>query len=196
MSMMMMDIKNNKPVNWFSWQIQEILSLCDFYIEIGLCKKYENMLQQLEEFQLAILRIDENRENFLKKIMKASYSLKRHLMIHSVFDINSPKSNDWLVKFMINELQPTEEEIEEAHKKEEIPNWIKNSLSIFDPQPIGIEKYLDNVEIQYKMYGDWKKGEFYDPIIISDRYFRSCRKSMSDEELTETISSYETVSIN
>lgn len=191
-----MDLKNGKPVDWYSWYVSHIMSICDFYIEIGWCKRYKDRLEQLEQFQQAVIRVDDNRERILKIFLKNSPGLRTYLMIHSVFDIDDFKKGDWFVKFMINELNPTDEIIKKVHEKDHVPEEILEKLAIFNPRPLGFEKHVDNVEIRYKMYGNWRKGESSDPIVITDRAWENIGRKISQEEMEKIISSYEPITIS
>ncbi len=191
----MTDLKNKKQVNWFSWQAQYISSLCNFYIETGWCKNYEDDLIKYEEFLQAVTMVDDNRKYVLHRIINKSRGLREFLMIHSVFDIKSNAKGDWLVKFLIDELYPTDEDVKKAHEKELVPYWVLEKLSIFDPRLIGFEGKLDNIEIRYKMYGNWNKGESSDPIIINNRAWENTGKQLTNKELEKFISSYKTITV-
>ena len=138
----------------------------------------------------SILQIEHKKRNILKYVINNTPGLRRYMIIHSIFDINSLEDGDWLAKFMLNELYPTNEEVSEAHKKDDIPQFVLDSLSIFDPMPLGFEKHYDNVKIYYKMYGDWKTGESTTPVTIIDKTWEGFGKKMSNEDLEEIISSY------
>lgn len=190
------NLKNNRPVDWYNWRAKHLISICNFYIEIGWCKKYNNYLEQFEEFQLAVSKVDDNRERIIRSILDRSPGLREYLMIHSVFDIDDNNSGDWLVKLMINKLVPTDEEVARAHKLDCIPDEIMEKLSVFDPKPFGFEKNLDETIIRYKMYGNWRKGESTDPITVIDRGWENVGRKVSLKTLRNIIASYKPVSIN
>ena len=192
-----MDLKNEKPVDWYGWSFNEIESIRRFYTQVGWCKNHENKLRQYEDFQQAVLEVNNSKERILKGIInsKKSPGLRQFLIIHSVFDIDDNKSKDWLVRLMINELQPTDEEIIEIHRKDKIPDFIIEKLSIFNPQPFGFEKHIDNVKIYYKMINNWVDGVYIEPITIIDRDWECSVKKITNKELENTIARYKNIVI-
>ena len=192
-----MDLKNEKPVDWYGWSFNEIESIRRFYTQVGWCKSHENKLRQYEDFQQAVLEVNNSKERILKGIInsKKSPGLRQFLIIHSVFDIDDNKSKDWLVRLMINELQPTDEEIIEIHRKDKIPDFIMEKLSIFNPQPFGFEKHIDNVKIYYKMINNWVDGVYIEPITIIDRDWECSVKKITNKELENTIARYKNIVI-
>jgi len=193
---MVINLKSGMLDDWYNWTTSEIMSICQFYIDIGWCKKYEDNLRQYEEFQQSVLRVNNNKEKVLSGIIDRSPGLLQYLMIHSVFDIDDYIHGDWLVKFMIEKLSPTDKDVADAHNINNVPEWVMKELSIFDPKPIGFEGLLDNTEIYFKMFGDWRKGESTDPITIVDKAWKGYGKKIPNEKLAEILSSYDNIRIN
>ena len=146
--------------------MNEIHKLCDFYIELGWCKMYNNRADQFESFLSAIYRFSIKKEMILANIMHKSPSLRRYMMIHSVFPVNV-KKRDWLVKFMIQSLYPSDKYVEQIIIPKDVPEHIINKFAIFNPKPVGLE--MEPVRI---MYGMWQSG-FAPPINIIDTDFEN-----------------------
>lgn len=191
----MISLKNNSPVSWYSWSIKNLESICRFYIKIEWCKRHHDKLMQYESLQEAVTMINNNKEKILSGIINKSPGLRQFLIIHSVFNIYDNKSEDWLVRLMIDELYPTDKEIVMAHKKDEIPDFIMDKLSIFDPKPLGFEKNLDNVKIHYKMIDNWEDGKYTDPITVIDRLWEDDPDQLTKEELEGVLSSYKNIKV-
>ena len=192
-----MDLKNERPVDWYGWSFKEMESMRKFYTSVKWCDNHKDMLRQYEDFQQAVLMVNNNKERILRGIInsKKSPELKQFLTIHSVFDIDDNKNSDWLVKLMLEELSPTDKDVEEAHKKDEIPDFIMEKLSIFNPQPFGFEKNWDNVKIYYKMVGNWKDGVYTEPITVIDRDWEWELRKLTNKELVDAISRYKNIAI-
>ena len=188
-----MKLKNDDPIDWYNWKYMEIESLRNLYVEIGWCKEYKDKLKNYEMFLITVKEVSEKIEDILELIIIKTKGLKRFMSIHSVFNIHDNIKGDWFVKFIINILKVTDEEIYEAHRKDEIPEEIMSKLSIFDPKPLGFEKYIHDIELHYKLWGNWKKYEQTDPIKIFNRTWESIGKKMKNNEIENILSKFDII---
>lgn len=157
-------LKSSRPVDWGSWVNRELVDLLGFYIEIGWCKQYDNEITQYRAFLHAVDRFSARKEEILRKIIRTVPGLKVYMVLHSVFRITAPREDDWFVQFMVEELRLTDEEMAEATKAPEIPQEFLDALKDFDPEPVGL--VMDNVRLEYKLWGHPKRGESPMPIHI------------------------------
>ena len=158
------DLERGSYINWSDWKIGELHNLCKFYIDNKICKKIDDQAKQYREFYFKVLEVNSARGRMLNDIINHSPGLKQYLQIHSVFEIGA-KNKDWLNLEMISILSVSEKDIEEAHKKEFVPQIILDKLKMFDPEPAGFE--VDPVRIEYDLWGrngpiavidtDWEK---------------------------------------
>jgi hypothetical protein len=166
------------------------------FIELGLCEKYDDRLLQYEKFEQVVLNIKNKTRDMLKAIINGVPNLKLFMIIHSVFGINDNKRGDWLVQFLSKELMPTEEDIKMLHQLDDVPQDALDQLKMFDPKPVGFEKHLHNVRIEYKMWGDREKGEQVDPVKIIDRGWETIGREIElRANVSELISKYKTINI-
>jgi hypothetical protein len=189
-------LKSSESVEWKDWYNSELISLCKAFIELGLCEKYDDRLLQYEEFEQVVMNVRRKTVDMLKIIINGVPDLKLFMIIHSVFGINDNKKSDWLVRFLIKELVPTEEDIKNLHQVDKIPQDILDQLKAFDPKPIGFDKYLQNIRIEYKMWGDRERGEQTDPVKVIDRDWEMIGKEMElRANVSEFISKYKVIDI-
>jgi hypothetical protein len=151
---------------------------------------------QYEAFQEAVRIVELKIKTILDKIIDTVPGLRRYMMIHSIFKLDDNIHGDWLVRYMIKKLCPTEQEIKEAHKKEEVPQEILNKLAMFYPSPLGFEKNCDNVKLVYEMWGNPEKGGSIYPVTIIDRGWE--KLNLEREKLSEArsfISKFEVIDV-
>lgn len=160
MSILLSNLKSQGHVEWDKWYNQELLSLCEFYVEIKFCKKIKNQIEQFEEFALAVEKVYQHKEQMLDAVIQHSPGLRDYLIIHSVFDADAAQNGDWFIQKMLKILQPTEEDIKRINTKPFVPQELLDKLAIFDPEPIGL--IVEPIRIEYGLY---KRGG---PIIIID----------------------------
>ena len=172
----------------------EIASYCHMYIELGWCKKYQNTLCQYEALQCSINTVKKQIQGILKTVINRVPGLKTYMIVHSVFGVKDCRKGNWLSQFMISELFPTDGEIKEAHKKDEVPQEILDKLAAFEPVVFGFERNIDDKMIEYNMSGNTFKGEY--PITIIDRTWARIGSEAEDrKKAIEAISKYETIKI-
>jgi len=161
-------IKSESPVEWNRWPGIQVKEMCELYIEIGWCKVYPNKVSQYEAFQFALTQVELKIKEILGNFIKMDW-LRKYMIMHSVFPIDANKSSDWLVKFMSEQLVPTDKEVDEIHQSEDVPDWVMEKLKKFAPRAFtNFESSYDGVRIEYKMWGDTRKGESRDPINVID----------------------------
>lgn len=189
-------IKSGKQVNWYSWKLNDIVQMCLFYKELGWCKDYKSNIAQYEAFEFALRQVELKIKEILKNFLKRSW-LKQFLIVHSVFPLNANRSGDWFVKFMCDNLVPTDDEVKNIYKKDVIPDDILDHLAIFDPRPMSqFEKLYEFIRIEYKFWGDPRKGESTSPINIIDLAWEKIELEVLErEEAKKEIATYDFVDI-
>jgi len=163
------NLKSGKQVDFYDWHNSDIASYCEMYISFGWCKRYKDNIWQYEAFQEAVRSVELKIKIILDRIIDKVPGLKQFMIIHSVFGIHDNVSSDWLVRYMINKLYPTDEEVEKAHEKDHVPEEIMDQLKIFDPMLLGFEKNCYNIRLEYKMWGNSQKKESIYPLTIINR---------------------------
>jgi len=179
-------LRSNQPININQWKMDDIKSLCEFYIELGWGKRYKQWADQLEVFLSSIYRFISKRCKVLANMIYKTPVLRKYLTIHSVFPINE-KEYDWLIRFMINILYPSDRDIENLIKTKEVPEYIINKLSIFNPEPIKLEFFPHRIK-----YGMWQK-KFAPPINIIDIDFENT--GIKNIDMKKELARYDHVSI-
>jgi len=180
----MASLRSGTQVSISKWKMNELKSLCDFFIEIGWCKEYKNLSDQFEVFLLAIHNFDSKRELILDSIFKQVPALRKYLLLHGVFQIER-KKHDWFIQYMLRMLSPTDKEIKNMTLLPKVPEDIINKLAIFDPKPIGVT--MEPVRIEFGM---WQKNYPY-PIQIIDIDFERLGQTAIDTK--DEISQHETI---
>lgn len=180
-------------MDWYNWRCVELECLRKVYIKIGWCKEHNDNLKNYEDFVLSVKKMSKKKKAFIKYIIINTKGLKRFMSIHSVFGINDNKEGDWFVKYIISLLKVTDEEVKAVHKKDKLPKEIITTFSVFNPEPIGFEKYLHDVELYYKLWGSWKKKEQTNPIKILDRKWESIGKKFTNDEIDKILSEFECI---
>lgn len=168
----------------------------DLYIDLRWCKPHSNDLEQYEALEQSLIVVELKIKGILKAVINKTENLKMHMIIHSVFPINAHKSGDWLVKFMIDELYPSDKEVAEAFESEEVPDWIMKKLAIFKPRALCKFGYISNERIEYEMWGNPKEGGSYDPINVIDRGWEEYEKEIAQKKYAiESLNQFETIKI-
>jgi hypothetical protein len=142
------------------WQIKEIRSVCNLFVEVKFCKKVQNEIAQLEAFANSIGQIYPRKEEMVEKLISTAPGLRDYLIVHAEPKPGIVIEDDWLAMKLVNFLKPSDSDIERIYKKQPVPQYVLDKLSIFDPEPVGFEK--DAIRIEYGFYG---KG---DPLNVID----------------------------
>jgi len=188
------NLVNGKTVDWNNWTNREILNYCDLYIESKWCNVYKMRVDQIQEYQQAVHKVESRKIDILNSIIDKTKGLKKYMMIHSIFNIDAKSKGDWFVKYLVNKLQPAQWQVDIVHKKKEIPTDIMELFKKFNPKPISdYDEVLDNTKIYYKLYGNRFKGEQSDPILVIDRSWEKLDRPIPIEEVEESISSFEEI---
>lgn len=90
------------------------------------------------------------------------------MILHSVFPVDYDTSRDWLQGYMAKRLMPTNEDVARWLCVPELPAEIGQALAAFDPIPLSEYMDMDNVRIEYKMFGNFTHGESDNPINVID----------------------------
>ena len=185
---------SGEQVNWNDWTNREILSYCDLYIEAKWCNVYKKRDDQIREYQQAVHNVEGKKIAILDSIIDGTKYLKKYMIMHSVFDINADTKGDWFVKYLVNKLQPTQEQVDYVHKKNEIPANIMEMFNKFDPKPISnFEENYDDTLISYKLHGKRFKGEQSEPIFRIDKVWERMERQIPIDKVEKYISSFEEI---
>lgn len=158
-------LKSTEQRNWSPWENNDLQMICNTYIDCKLCRKHYNLLKQYEAFAASVAMVSKNIEGILRGFINRVPDLKIFMMVNSVFDVNANRNGDWLVKFFIRELFPTDQQIEEVYEKDEVSQEILDKLKMFDPTPLGFEHYCDDIRIEYKLFNGYKDSiNMIDPV--------------------------------
>lgn len=185
-------LRKNLPVDWESPDIKRIEESISFYLDIGLCEKRDDTLQQYILFFNAIKKIKVNCEGILGKIIDTVPGLKLFMIIHSSFDDEAEIYGDWLEKFMIKKLTMDENSIKEEIKDRYPPKHLLDMFKIFDPTPVLFELYPIRIE-----YGMWKKNKnqrIVDPINIIDTNWEKL-EAINPTDVSKIIAEYGDISV-
>ena len=187
-------LTSKEQINWNDWINREILSYCDLYIEAKFCKVYKVRYDQILAYQQAVHNVKEKRIDILDAIIDNTKYLKKYMIIHSVFDIKANTTGDWFVQYLIDKLQPTQEQVDYVHKKNDIPANIMEMFNKFNPRPISnFEETYDNALISYKLHGKRLEGEQSEPIFRIDKVWNSMERQIPIDMVEKYISSFEEI---
>lgn len=186
-------LESKKPVDWSSWVNRELAEILQFYIEIEWCKFYpQDQLKQYKAFLHAANQFDRQAKGILRNIIRVVPGLKMYMVKHSVFRVGANREDDWFVQFMMYELMPTDEEIQKELTLPGVPEEYLARLrdAGFDPGPIGMT--MDNIRIEYKLWGHPRRGESPHPINIIDIDWEKINKNFAPDP-EQFIAQYEEI---
>jgi hypothetical protein len=150
-------------VNFDRYPYSELSGYLELFIELGWCTRCDSNLKSYEGLLLQFNIVQDRLEQIISDMVNDIPGFKRFLLIHSVFNVND---RDWLEKYMAKILQPDECDIDWFISDPFIPPDIMEKLKQFDPEAVGATP--DPIRITYKMWGNFKKGEQYEPICLTD----------------------------
>jgi len=159
-------LKSGHEIDRDGWDFKGITPILSSYIRVGWCKRSDNEVEQYEWLMQAVNHMEVTKREFLRTLFDRVDGLRQFLIMHSVFDLTSGKSNDWLVKFMRDYTQLTDEEVCDYMYKQELPEDVVNLLDIFGPECADVP--TDDVTIRYGMWMKSSEGRPVDPIWVID----------------------------
>jgi hypothetical protein len=157
-------------VDWGTYANREIMKCWDLYLSIGWCKKEDGVDDFLKMTSLlrAIEKVNENIEQVLDSFILRMPDLRKFMILHSVFPATYNRTHDWLQGYMVRRLMPTDKEVKDWLFVPELPSELSEQFAAFDPEPLAPNMQMDNVRIEYQMFGNVKRGESDNPINVID----------------------------
>lgn len=180
-------INRQDDIDWSSWEAKNVVEALNFFLRSGLCKKSDDFKTQYNIFLVAFYKIDRNIEKILSIAIDKTPGLKAFMGDHSIFDSDTNKKGDWLQRFMMKKLMPTNKEVYDTFHPEPVPQELLNKFRIFDPVQVVLE--MDPIVIQYGM---WRKGHtnrMLDPINITYTDFDNF-EFVKPEDIAKEIAKY------
>jgi hypothetical protein len=169
------DLKLNKIPDFGRGAAKELEGYLHLFLDLGWCTKGDGYLDTYARLAVAFNSVEEKIEQIISDIVSRTENMKQFLIVHSVFSRFAYSQGDWLEKYMIQLLTLTDEDIEWFNTAPYVPKDIMEKLSILDPEPI---RYLiDPIIVEYKMWGNSKNGESYDPINVIDLDWKDLHKN-------------------
>ena len=138
---------------------KSLKSLCEFYIELGLCKRDLDPLRQYEMFSKQVEYIWEKKDRKLRVMIGKYPAVRSFLMMHSEFMNNESGQNRWFIPLMRSILTPDDNELDSIKIKSKVPQELLDKLEMFDPEPIDWDD--DGMVVLYNIYD-------FEPIKIVD----------------------------
>jgi len=156
-------------VDWGTYTNREISKCLDLYTSVGWCKKtIKTPIAQMQSLLRAIENVNEHVEKVLDSFILRKPYLRKYMILHSVFPVEYKQNHDWLQGYMARRLMPTDREVEEWLAVPELPPELAEQFAAFDPKPISQHMQMDNVRLEYQMFGNVKRGESDNPINAID----------------------------
>jgi hypothetical protein len=181
-------LKSGEPVDWEDAEVKRIMDTCRFYNEMGLVDYSADLVTMYETLMTKIKATRKNIKEIINKIIKNTKGMRYYMIMHSVFPVNAMEENDWLVKLMLEILDPTDKDIQWFIRKPAfIPADIMSSLSCFDPEVLTVS--VDTIRIEYQLY------KSRNPINVIDTDFEKITGLKPDDEVraheTDILSTYD-----
>lgn len=173
------DLKNKQIPNFDKNPAKELENYLNMFLDLRICDRGDGYVDTYERLLVAFHEVSENINQIISDIVNQVPYMRKFLIIHSVFDINT-KKGDWLQRFMAEILQPTPKDMEWFHSKPIVPKDIMDKLSILDPE--SIRWMNDPIMIKYKMWGKVSDGDSYEPINIIDLDWKSADKERQEKK--------------
>lgn len=175
------------------WFIDAVNNVTNLYIKLRWISRVDNNLSQLVLLHNCIISVTEKMQDIIHNFLKDT-DLRMFLLTHSVFIVGSNTSMDPLVSIMIEELQPTNEDINLfIHKQidEEVGLALKK-LSGFDPELVPYSVYP--LFVIYKLYGNKMIGDSYRPVEVYDEDFLQPQNDvLTDEQVRAILEEYQPI---
>jgi len=157
-------INRQDDIDWGTWEAKRVEEALGFFLRKKLCVKADDLKAQYSIFLISFYKIESNIEKILDIMIDKTLGLKAFMCNHSIFDINANKRGDWLQRFMIKKLMPTDKEVYQQLHPDPVPQDLLDKFSIFDPVQIVLE--MDLIKIQYGMWRRDHNKRVLDPINI------------------------------
>lgn len=157
-------VNRKDEINWSDWEPKRVGEVLDFFKRKKLCKTVSDIRKQYNIFLVAYCNIDDNILKILNAMMDKTPGLSEFMSTHSTFDADANSKGDWLQRFMIEKLMPTDEEVYKFFHPEPVPQYLLDKFKLFDPVQVIFE--MDPIRIEYGM---WRRGgnkRILDPINI------------------------------
>ena len=155
------------------------------FLDYRIIKKKDTELENFSAYNCKVLHMNHYLEDYLRIFMEQSPSMRKFMLLHSVFtfSIDFPISRS--TAFFRRYLQPTAQEIGQFVHPTPPPKEIMDMIAVFDPEPVFAElhgyivKYDDNRE----------------PIRIIDPDFEEAAKIIPEELVKDFISAYDVIAL-
>lgn len=183
-------INGGHEVDWYSWEAKRADQALDFFTKKGLCKKGGNLKERYNNFIVKYYEVERGIDRILDFAIDKTPGLKTFMVIHSIFDHDANKKGDWLQRYMLKKLMPTEKEVYEEFNPEPIPKDLLERFKIFDPVQVTFE--MDQIKIQYGMWRKDNDGRLVDPINVIHTDFDGI-KLFRQADVVNEIAKYENI---
>lgn len=180
-------INRQDNIDWRTWEAKRVEEALSFFLRKKLCAKADNLKIQYSVFLVSFCKIENNIERILDIIIDKTPGLKTFMCNHSIFNTNI-KRVDWLQRFMLKKLMPTDEEVYQQFHPDPVPQDLLDKFSIFDPVQIVLE--MDLIKIQYGMWHRDHNKRVLDPINIIYTDFDDIVKQ---EDVKKEITKYQDI---
>jgi hypothetical protein len=164
-------------VNFDRFPYQDLQTILNAFIEMGWSKRYNTDKETYAHLLVDCRMVENDIEHIISSIVNNTDGMKMFLLVHSSFNANV-NQHDWLERFFIKLLQPSSSDQSWLEWEPNIPEKILKKVAIFDPVPC--REINDGVKVTYKMWGNFKKGEQTEPILITDLLWEQIDKEATD----------------
>ena len=148
------------------------MSVYKYYVEdTGMCKV--DVDAPLKDRLMSLSRFLNNMqsryiESFDRAVRKVP-GMKYYLVTHTIFDIETPNSRDWLTRKMASYLTPDDGFIDVMKDMYTVDSDVEEMLKIFNP--VATHEYDDEVYIKFGLWMFNDAGRIEDPINIIDTFW-------------------------
>ena len=147
------------------YTISDLHNTYNKFVQFGLCSSSKNDLEKMLKLRIASDNVRNNVEQIMGRFLE-NKALKDFLIIHSVFRIDAMYSGDMLESVMVKLLDVDNEYLSKFDKKSIASVGLSR---LVDSEKFDLCKFtVFPFNIRYKMFGNYKLGESYQPIEVYD----------------------------
>ena len=164
-------------MNFDRFPYQDLQTILNTFIEMGWSKRYNTDKETYSHLLVDCKMVENDIDHIIANIVNDTPGMKQFLLVHSAFNVNVHQ-HDWLERGFVKLLQPSPSDQSWFEAELNIPEKILKKVSIFDP--IHYREINDGIKVTYKMWGNFKKGEQTEPILITDLLWEHIDKEATD----------------
>jgi len=118
-----------------------------------------------------LANIKKNFASIFTKTVDSVPGMRMYFLSHAIFDVSDGSNYDWFNQFMQKYLTPTDLEVEDFLKHQEVPDDLKGSMELLSViEPEYISDLFDDTYIKFGLWSRDSGDRLLPPIAVIDTY--------------------------